>query len=88
MEKTALITLIAPIVIEVLKAVAPRFPKRWLPILAPIVGALADILAHFSGLLSESNPTMAALYGMAGAGLYDIYHHVYRKPSLSAKAQE
>jgi hypothetical protein len=88
MEKTALITLVVPIVIEVLKVLAPRFPKRWLPILAPIVGALADILAHFSGLLSESNPAMAALYGMAGAGLYDIYHHVYRKPSSPVKTQE
>lgn len=75
MKWELLIPVAVPLALAVLKAVLPNLPKVWLPILAPILGALSEILLYLGGL-GGGNPAMGALLGQAGVGLREIYDQV------------
>ena len=68
---TALIPLAVPVVIALLKNVMPKIPGVWLPILAPLLGAGADIVMHFAGV-STLGPLWGAVLGSAGVGLREL----------------
>lgn len=68
---TAIIPLVVPLVIGLLKTWLPNLPKVVLPILAPILGALADIGLHFAGAPTVG-PIWGAALGTAGVGLREI----------------
>jgi hypothetical protein len=67
----ALIPLAVPVVIMLLKTFVPNIPSVALPILAPLLGAGADIALHYAGL-STLGPTWGAMLGSAGVGLREI----------------
>ncbi len=68
---TALIPLIVPVAIMLLKTFLPKLPTVALPILAPILGAGADIALHFAGVPSVG-AVWGAVLGSAGVGLREI----------------
>ncbi len=73
----ALIPVVVPMVIAGLKALAPRVPKRLLPILAPILGGMIDAgAAYLQG--GAPNPVLAAALGSAGVGLREILDQMTR----------
>lgn len=76
-----LIPLLVPAALAVLKHLAPRLPKVWLPILAPLLGALIEALA--SGDLGPGTPLGAAL-GAAGVGLREILDQLRKRRAAAA----
>jgi hypothetical protein len=64
----AVIAIITPVIIAGVKLLVPRIPRLWLPILAPLVGLLVDVAAHFAAG-TALNPTLALALGAAGVGL-------------------
>lgn len=72
---SGMIPVLVPVVIYLLKLVLPMLPKSVLPILAPVLGGVADaIIAYATG--SVSNPALGALLGSAGVGLREIVHQL------------
>lgn len=80
------IPLLTPIVIAALKYLWPRVPKVWLPFLAPVLGALAEIAGQAAGLSGGSVLT-ASLMGALGVWLREAYDQA-RKQSLHPPAPE
>jgi hypothetical protein len=80
-EYQAFIPVIVPLAIAVLKVLLPRLPKVWLPILAPILGAAADIALHQAGL-AHGPAWLGPTLGAAGVGLREVADQV--RKSLSA----
>lgn len=66
------IPLLVPLIIAGLKALIPRIPKVWLPVLAPLLGAAIDIAAYYAGVTAGASPVLAAALGSAGVGLREI----------------
>jgi hypothetical protein len=76
-----LIPLIVPIAIAGLKMGVSFVPPWLLPILAPILGGLADAgLAYATG--STTNPMVGMLLGSAGVGLREIVDQL-RRPKVA-----
>lgn len=67
-----LIPLVVPLLIALLKQVWAKVPGPLLPILAPILGAGADMLSGWSGA-GSFGPQWGAALGAAGVGLREIY---------------
>jgi hypothetical protein len=74
----ALIPVAVPVLIALLKLVAPNLPTLWLPILAPILGAGADIALHYAGV-STLGAVWGALLGSAGVGLREIHDQLAQR---------
>jgi hypothetical protein len=55
-----------------------------LPIVAPVLGALADIALHYAGV-STLGPTFGALLGSAGVGLREIQDQIKQVVVTPAK---
>jgi hypothetical protein len=71
----ALIPILVPALIALLKSWVPKIPRSWLPILAPVLGALIDAAtAYLAG--KEVNPVLAMALGSAGVGFREIYDQV------------
>lgn len=67
-----LIPLVVPGLVALFKFLLPKVPKVVLPILAPILGAAADVLLHFAGL-SSGGALTGAILGGAGVALREAY---------------
>lgn len=74
---------IVPMLLAGLKSLAPRVPRPWIPVLAPLLGALLDIGTYFA--TGISNPAIAALAGSAGVGIRELVDQL-RKHSVSGAA--
>lgn len=70
-----LITVITPMIIAGIKLVLPKLPKVWLPIAAPVVGLLLDLLLHFTAG-TQSNPWLALGFGAAGVALREAQKQI------------
>jgi glycerol uptake facilitator-like aquaporin len=70
-----LIPLVVPILISGVKLIIPKLPKMWLPIIAPVLGAVAAIALHFAGAEGVSI-WVGSLLGMAGVGMREIADQV------------
>ncbi len=68
---TALIPLAVPVVIALLKAFLPKIPGMALPIIAPMLGAVADIALHYAGV-TTLGPLWGMVLGSAGVGLREL----------------
>lgn len=68
---TALIPLAVPVLIALLKAFVPKIPGVALPIIAPVLGAVADIALHYAGV-STLGPLWGMVLGSAGVGLREL----------------
>lgn len=64
-----LIPVVVPMVIALVKVFLPKLPKVYLPILAPLLGALIDFLA---GGDFGAGTILGAVAGSAGVGLREI----------------
>lgn len=62
-----------PIVIALIKALAPRIPSWCIPILAPSLGAIADLVANQT---VGASMIASALLGLSGVGVREIQHQV------------
>jgi hypothetical protein len=76
--KVVLITVITPAIIAALKLAIPRLPGWTLPIIAPLLGAAQGIVLNYAGIVS-SNAGLAALLGMAGVGLREVYDQAQKR---------
>lgn len=66
----ALIPFVVPVALALLKHFMGRVPAWLLPVLAPILGAGADILIFYgSGQQTGFNPVLGAMLGSAGVGV-------------------
>lgn len=82
-----LITAATPVVIAAVKWGVPRIPTVWLPVLAPCVGAVVEVLAYAAS--GTGVPTWAAATaGLAGVGLRELVDQVkQRLRGMSESAQ-
>lgn len=70
-----LVTVIVPLVIYFAKVIVPKIPKWLIPILAPILGGVAEaVLAYASG--GTPNPALGAVLGAAGTGLREVVDQI------------
>lgn len=76
-----LIPIIVPIVIAVAKMFIPKLPGWTLPILAPLLGAIADYL--MTGTFGQGT-IMGAIAGSAGVGLREIADQVQKANATPA----
>lgn len=74
----ALITGATPMLIALVKYLAPRIPSVWLPIAGPIVGALISIVGYY-GTSAEVSVIVAAFAGIAGVGLREAYDQIKQR---------
>lgn len=86
---TALIPLVVPVVIALLKAFLPKIPSVALPIIAPVIGAVADIALHYAGV-STLGPLWGMVLGSAGVGLRELQDQLKRTvlPTPATPAQQ
>jgi hypothetical protein len=70
-----LITVFVPIVILVMKLMIPRLPNWTLPIIAPLLGAAADIAMQYAGA-ATLGPVWGAALGSAGVGLREVIDQI------------
>ncbi len=75
----ALIPLLTPIVVWGFKAVIPRIPKWMLPVLAPCVGALAEIAMHYAGASAEATVLRGAILGASGLWLREAMDQIRKR---------
>jgi hypothetical protein len=80
---SSLIPLLVPLVIAAAKALVPQVPRWTLPILAPVLGAVAEIAGYYAGL-TTGNPLLGAILGAAGVGLREIVDQLKRLAGASA----
>lgn len=64
----ALIPLVTPFLVAGLRKLIPSINKAWLPIAAALLGALGDVLAHFT-TGSSLNIWLGLGLGLAGVGV-------------------
>jgi len=86
MEWQTIIVAITPVLIEVIKWAAPKIPGKIIPIVAPALGAMADMAGSYAGLWA-SNPIAGALLGMAGVGLRELYDQLMKSKIAAGDAQ-
>lgn len=65
------IALLVPMVIALLKRVVDSLPPRWLPLLAAVLGTIADALVALS-TGGEINPQLGVAAGLLGVGLREF----------------
>lgn len=76
-----IIPILVPILVAALRLLLPKIPVNLLPVIAPIIGSLADYaLSLASG--SVANPVLGAILGAAGVGLREVFDQ--NKPGKAA----
>jgi len=55
----------------------PKIPTLWLPVMAPFLGALLDVISHYSTGSNISIGTAAAL-GLAGVGVREVVDQIQK----------
>lgn len=82
----ALVPILTPILVTILKWIVPKVPAMWLPLLAPGFGVIIDwigsTLSH-----GHASPLMAAIAGAAGTGLYEIQKQVRQQVASGTSAE-
>jgi hypothetical protein len=73
-----LIPAIVPLIIAGLKYIIPRLPKKLTPWLAPILGALIDLLLNWANL-GDGKGLVGAFLGTAGIGVRELIHNSLKK---------
>lgn len=87
MNKTQLIQIVTPIMVPLIlalvKMVLPKIPKRTLPIFAPFIGAIIDVLS--TGTIGAGTAWGAAL-GSAGVGVREVWDQWWGDEAAKRKA--
>lgn len=63
---------VVPLLIAAAKLAIPRFPRRLIPILVPILGAALDLVGYATGALGTSRPVAGAVLGALGLWLREV----------------
>jgi MFS superfamily sulfate permease-like transporter len=69
----ALIPVLTTMFIALLKKILPKIPSYYLPWVAPLIGAAADIIMFYSAGVGAGNGLVGGILGSAGVGLREIY---------------
>lgn len=83
---TALIPAVTPMLVWGIKLLVPKIPKMWLPIIAPVLGALIAVIQHL-GTLSWENVVVGAVLGLAGTGIREMWDQVNKAAAPAAPVQ-
>lgn len=87
---TGLLMVVIPVISTVLvflfKWVFPKLPKASLPIIAPIVGWLIDVVSTAMGG-PDINPVLAAALGSTGVGLREIADQLSKSTGMKAASK-
>jgi hypothetical protein len=75
------IPVVVPVTLAVLKQCLPQVPKRWLPVLAPALGALAETIATQQ---VGTGTVLGAALGSAGVGLRELVDQMRKSMSEPA----
>lgn len=68
---SAWIAAVVPLLLAFLKTMAPQMPKKYIPLVAPILGAALDAIASWmTG--NTINPQLGAAVGIMGVGIREI----------------
>lgn len=87
---SALIPLLTPILVRLLAQLATilarELPSHYLPILAPVLGAVAELTLHYSdagvpGLSPSTAALVGAVLGSAGVGIREAADQLRRRVS-------
>jgi len=73
----SLIPIFTPLIIQAVKMFVPKIPTLWLPVMAPFLGALLDVISHYSTGSNISIGTAAAL-GLAGVGVREVVDQIQK----------
>lgn len=65
------ISAVTPVVIALIRFLAPRIPKPWIPALTPVVGLLLNWVSGLYGA-GEVSPLQAAIAGAAGVAIREL----------------
>lgn len=79
------IPVLVPLAIAFLKLILPRVPSAWIPVLAPILGMLAD-LAAAKATGGTGNVVLGAVLGSAGVGLREVVDQLRKARSMEQGA--
>lgn len=66
-----LIPIVVPALIAILRAYIPTIPKKYVPFIAPLLGAIIDILLNFAHL-GGGVGAVGAVLGTAGIGVREL----------------
>lgn len=72
----AAIPVLVPVLVALVKALLPRIPKVWLPIIATLLGALLDIGNQLVASGTLGNPVVGAGLGLAGIGVREVIDQI------------
>ena len=78
---TAMLPFIIPMVIALMKTALPSINKKFIPWLAPFIGALAELLNGMvtGGTISGQNAITGAALGSAAVGIREIYDQMKKQ---------
>jgi len=71
-----LLAVVVPIIIAGVKKVVPLIPGWLIPIIAPAVGYLANLISGLLGGVKTDSAFAAALLGLAGVGIREIFDQI------------
>ena len=71
----AIIPILTPMIIAVIKWGAPKIPKAILPVLCPIIGAALDIVGYYAGI-TPGTGIAGAVLGASGLWLRELIDQV------------
>lgn len=81
----ALIPIAVPLIITLLKNLIPKLPKKYVPFLAPLIGAVIDILLNLVDL-GAGMGVVGAFMGLGGIGVRELVHNTSKaKPEPKYK---
>lgn len=78
----ALITALVPIFLAGVRSLVSQIPSWVIPVAAPFVGALLDVVLYQTGVYAQQQPLLAAFFGMAGVGLREIVDQAMKQTGM------
>ncbi len=81
----SLIPFLCPMVVSLVKRVIPKIPKLWLPVICALLGAVHEIIFHYSGLNTGGTAFGLAL-GAAGVCVREVLDQFKQEKNVIAGA--
>lgn len=78
-----LIPVVTPLIIAGVKWLVPKIPTPWLPVLAPMLGASLDVIAHFAAGTTLT-VWLGALLGLCGVGVRELCDQIRKAEAFKA----
>lgn len=78
--------IIGPILTAIARKVAPKIPKSWIPVLAVVLGAAANLIATKTIGDGSPSPLLAGALGLAGIGTYELTKPITKGATAAVSA--